>query len=104
MSKQEQRIAIEIRGLLKVIKYFGITFLAGWLSSYVATRFFNADFLILNYHLQHLWLLAPEGSILFGGLYIWNWSRVSEKKKQQKQAKEQIKSLLQQAAGGEKKK
>ena len=60
--------------------------------------------IILNFHLQHLWLFLPESTILFGGLYIWNWSRTSQKKKQQKQAQTELRKLLQQASGGEKKK
>ena len=103
MSKQEQRVAIEIRGLFKLIKYFGITFLIGGLTSYIATRIFNLDILLLNFHLQNLWLIIPEGTILFGAFSLWNWSRTSEKKKRQKQAKDQLQTLIKEA-GGEKKK
>jgi len=103
MSKQEQRVAIEIRGLFKVIKYFGLTFLAGAITSYVGTRFFNWDILLLNFHLQYWWLFFPEGTIVFGALWIWNWSRTSEKKKRQKQAKEQLQTLIKEAGGEPKK-
>jgi hypothetical protein len=99
LSKQEQRVAIEIRGLFKVIKYFGITFLAGCISSYVATRIFNLDFLILNFHLQNIWLTLPESAIFFGAVWLWNWSRTSEKKKRQKQAKDQLQTWIKEAGG-----
>jgi len=99
MSKGEQRIAIEIRGLMKVLKYFGLVFLTGWICSYFATRFVNLDMLILQFHLQNLWLVIPEGTVVFGFLAIWNWSRTSEKKKRQRQAQEQIDKLLVEAKG-----
>jgi len=103
MSKQEQRVAIEIRGLWKVIKYFGITFLVGAITSYVGTRFFNLDLLLITIELQNLWLIIPEGTIFFGTVWFWNWSRTSEKNKRQKQAKEQLQTLIKEA-GTEKKK
>ena len=103
MSKQEQRVAIEIRGLWKVIKYFGITFLVGAIASYVGTRFFNLDIILLNIHLQNLWLLIPEQTIVLGALWLWHWSSTSEKKKRQKQAKDQLQTLIKEA-GTEKKK
>ena len=103
MAKSEQRVAIEIRGLFKLIKYFGITFLIGAITSYVGTRFFNLDILLLNFHLHNLWLIIPEGTILFGAIWLWNWSRTSEKNKREKQAQEQLKALIKEA-GGEKKK
>jgi hypothetical protein len=103
MAKSEQRVAIEIRGLYKVIKYFGVTFLVGGLTSYVATRVFNLDILLFNIELQNLWLIIPEGTILFGAGWFWNWSRTSEKKKRQKQAKEQLQTLIKEAGGEQKK-
>jgi len=103
MSKQEQRVAIEIRGLWKVIKYFGITFLVGAIVSYVGTRFFNLDLLLITIELQNLWLIIPEGVILSGAVWFWNWSRTSEKHKRQKQAQDQLQTLIKEA-GGEKKK
>lgn len=103
MAKQEQRVAIEIRGLFKVIKYFGITLLIGAIISYITTRFFNWDIILLNIHLQNLWLLIPEGTILFGAGWLWSWSRSSEKKKRQKQAREQLQVLIKEAGGETKK-
>ena len=77
-----------------------IFFILGW----GFTRIINFDILILNLHLQNLWLLAPETIIVTGGLWLWNWSRTSEKKKRQKQAKQQLQTLIEEARGGEQKK
>jgi H+/Cl- antiporter ClcA len=87
----------------RMVKYVAYGVLAGFLSSYVLVRAFNFDWLIINFHLKNLWLLAPETIIIVGSLHIWNWSRKSEKKKRQKQAQEQLNKLLQ-TAGGETKK
>ena len=103
MAKQEQRVAIEIRGLFKVIKYFGITLPVGAIISYIATRFLNWDIILLNFHLSNLWVLIPEGIILFGAFWLGRWSGKSEKKKRQKQAKEKLERLLQEAGGEPKK-
>lgn len=76
-----------------------IFFIVGWAS----TRIANLDILVLQFHLQNMWLLAPETGIVIGGLWIWNWSRTSEKKKRQKQAKERLQTLIQEAGGEQKK-
>ena len=104
MGAQDSRQTWLEQPFWKQVKYYFLMFCFGGLCSYIATRFFMVDFLILNFHLQHLWLFLPEGTIIFGGLYIWNWSRTSQKKKQQKQAQTELRKLLQQASGGEKKK
>ena len=79
-----------VKNYLKIaLIFYGL----GW----IFTRFANLDLLILNIHLQNLWLIIPEGFVLFGSGWIWNWSRQSEKKKRQKQAKRDLQALLEQA-------
>jgi H+/Cl- antiporter ClcA len=87
----------------RMVKYVVYGVAVGFVSSYVLVRLFNFDWFILNFHLQNLWLLPPEIIIFAGSVYIWNWSRKSEKKKRRKQAQEQLNKLLE-TAGGETKK
>jgi len=86
-----------------MVKYVVYGVPSGFAASYVLTRFIKFDLLILNFHLQNLWLLIPETFIVFGGVYIWNWSRKSEKKKRKKQAQEQLKKLILEAGGSKRK-
>ena len=81
----------------RLIKYVLYGVLIGALAGYVFTRFVNLDYLILAFHVQNLWLLVPEGVVLTGTAYIWNWSRNSQKKKRQRQAKEQLDKLMSEA-------
>ena len=106
MSKAEEPLAIEFRsfrGFIRVLRYFGTIFLFGWFCSYIATRFFNVDTFIINYHLANPWLTIPEATIFVGYIWLWNWSRTSEKKKRQKEATKQLKTLMEQVGGENKK-
>jgi len=78
----------------KALKIFALIAIVAWTSSYVATLFFNLDFMLLNIHLQNLWLLIPETVVVFGSVWIWNWSRQSEKKKRAKKTEAYLEKLL----------
>lgn len=86
-----------------LVKNYIKSFLIGGLIIYVLTRFVNLDILILNIHIQNMWLIIPEGMIVFGAFSIWNWDRQNEKKKRQKQAKQRLQTLIGEAGGETKK-
>lgn len=87
-----------VKNYLRIAVVF---FFLGW----IFTRFVNWDILILQLHLNNLWLLAPESAIVFGGLWLWNWDVQKGKKKRKQQAQEQLQTLIEQARrGGEKEK
>jgi len=104
MGAQDERAPgwyeLPFKRLLKyVVETAIIFFLVGW----IATRLVNWDYLLLQIHMQNLWLIIPEGVIALGTFYLWRWSRISEKKKRQKQAKQRLQTLLREAGGEQKK-
>lgn len=85
-----------------LVKNYLKSFTIGAVLSYALTRFFNLDLLVLEFHIQNLWLILPESFTLCGALYIWSWSRKSEQRKKRRRAQKELASLLESAGGGKK--
>jgi hypothetical protein len=85
----------------RLIKYIILALIIGTINGWIGTRIFNIDLMILAFHVQNLWLIIPEGVTLSGAVWLWNWSRTSEKKKRQKQAKQQLQKLIHDAGDKE---
>lgn len=75
----------------------------GALVMYILTRAFSWDIVLWNIQMENMWLFIPEFTIFFGTVWIWNWSRASERRKRQKQARNELRAILKNATAPEKK-
>jgi hypothetical protein len=107
-AQSDKKVWLETASFWQLLRYFGrfalIIFSISWFSSWIATRFFALDFMLLNYHLINWWLFIAEGTVLAGAFYLRHWSQATEKKKQREKARAELSQLLEASQGGEHKK
>jgi ABC-type antimicrobial peptide transport system permease subunit len=84
-AQDGKKVWFETASFWQLLKYFfkfALTiFIIAFIFTYVLTRFFNWDILLLQFHMQNLWLLIPESLVVIGSLGLWIWSRKTEHRK-----------------------
>ena len=86
-------------GFWKFIKYFTVFGIIIWIASWALTRIVNLDLMVWAWHLANWWIFIPETAVAMGAVYIWHWSRKSEKKKKQQAYREHLDRLVKEARG-----
>lgn len=94
MGAQDSKQSWQELPFWNLVKNYIKCFLLGGLTLYLATRFGMWDITLANFHLQNMWLFIPETTVVLGAAYIWRWSRSTERKKRQKEAKQEMQTLI----------